>query len=207
MADTLLPAEPETEALQLRWEGDVPIVNRHPVIGWAYVSGGMAHPLTAANITDVRAVLFPSGEVTDRQLRATFVAFDLWLDEIRSLGPGREIEPHRSGGGVVVETPEDDPELTDGGEPDDSVPEELVARSIDDLDLSTRAKNALKADGISVVHDFGSVTMKYVRDIRGVPSNALPVIEAAMATEGVAWKGGSVPRGPIEHKSDNDDLL
>lgn len=205
MADMLLPAEPGTKALRVRWDGNTACAEQHPLVGWVYVSGGMAHPVVAANITDARAVLFPSGEVTDRQMRQSFASLDAWLDEIHSLGPGREVVPHRSGGGETVETPVYVPaEVTEDPSPKDR-PD---SKSIADLGLSSRARNALESARIHVVRDFEDWFRSNAKNIRGVPANALPVIEAAMEAEGVRWREDGRPAETTEPSGDeNNDLL
>lgn len=53
-----------------------------PVIGWAHLTGAMAHPLTVMNhgaITGYKATLHPSGEVSDMALLKVFASSDDWL--------------------------------------------------------------------------------------------------------------------------------
>lgn len=191
MASDLLPAEPGTLALEIEVNEYGFRTIEHPVVGFAHVSGDMAHPLTVANCTNARAVSFPDGRVTDRRLRESFPTRAAWANRVEE--------------SLVAEP--DTPETFDDVasryiEPE---PEPELRQRIDGLTISTRAKNALKNSlGATYVRDLAAHKADLVRNTKGVPPSAMAELREAMFREGVSFADEPAK---VPSEGDNDDLL
>lgn len=202
MADSLLPAEPGTLALEVQYDDGGFVVIEHPVVGWAHVSGEMVHPLTVANCTNVRAVAFPDGRVTDRRTRVSYPSRAKWADRVGEDDPPEvqaEAAPNEP---LEPETPETLDDIAAKYQDDVT----NTGRLIDDVPgLSTRAKNALKGLGAAYVRDLAEYQRADIKGLKSVPPSAMPALEDALKAEGLRWYVPS--RATTTLEGDNDDLL
>lgn len=183
MADTLLPAAAGTFLLEE--DPETGEVYRHPVIGFAYVSGHMLHPLVVANVSG-RAVQFPGGVVTDRILRKTFSAYGDWLAALQ-------------GGAKPSGAPLPPPPAA-AADP---------AHAFKAIGVSTRAANAIMSFfSVTKPEELAGKPRHAVAAVKGVSRDAMQLLDNLFAEKKLFWAGDEPPTAdpaPMAPDADDDD--
>ncbi len=168
-------AQPNTTAIQalLSKEKSTVIFTTHPIVGWE-VTGTWAEPLLPYGGITIAGIEFgPNGRVCDLETKRFWKDRDDWKAYFAK---------------HILENAEDPAKPENSGVPAKVADAPKAdSRAIDGIGLSGRAIAPLKREDIGTVSDFGNYASDEISAIKGVSTQAMKDIRAAMEVENVTF--------------------
>lgn len=173
-----IAALPETYGLEPSQDESTTTVAKNPVVGWATVTGNMAHPIYATNI-ECRAVMFPCGTISDRRLQSSFNTMEDWVTAI----------------------------FDDDGTETETIPVPTTGASplLKDLELSGRAVAPLKRIGVETLAQVAVQSREDIAAVKGVSDASMDQLDDLLSKAGLTWDWNADGETVSDDDDDDDD--
>lgn len=177
-------------------EGNRVAFDYHPVIAWGILSGDDVRPVTLSGAEGV-AILLPTGEVMDLKSQKLFPT-----ETAYAASKGMVLRDAKRAALAASQEPAGAPRPATGGK----------APSLRELGISGRACAPLERMKVITLADLAKFARDDIAAVKGVSTESVAQMDAALQDAGLAWGGGSSvepapePEPEQEPEDDDDDV-